>query len=105
MRYTATIIFAKLGRMKYISHLDLMRLWSSAMRRSDVPFAVSEGFSKHPRIALKRALKLGVESESEEAQIILRENMAPDELGERLKKQFPEGILIKEVRAGLRASD
>jgi radical SAM-linked protein len=98
MGYAVRVIFAKSGRIKYISHLDLMRLWVRALRRADVPFAVSEGFSKHPKFALKRALKLGVESDNEEAEFILRKVLALEELRQRLQKQLPEGIQIKDLR-------
>ena len=35
----------------------MIRLFGRALRRADLPFAVSEGFSKHPKIVIKRALK------------------------------------------------
>ena len=58
--------------MRYISHLDLMRLFMRAMRRAELPLKMSEGFSPHPKLSFKRALKLGVESQQEEASIILK---------------------------------
>ena len=83
--------------MKYISHLDLMRLFMRALRRAGLPVKMTEGFSPHPKISLKRALKLGVESENEEASFVLKEPVAPEEFRQRLQGQLPEGILIKEV--------
>jgi len=83
--------------MKYISHLDLMRLFMRAMRRADFPLKITEGFSPHPKISIKRALKLGIESENEEATVILKELINPEEFKERLQRQLPEGIQIKSV--------
>lgn len=83
--------------MKYISHLDLMRLFMRAVRRGSLPIKMTEGFSPHPKISLKRALKLGVESDNEEATFVLKEPMNPEEFRNRLQEQLPEGILIKEV--------
>ena len=90
-------VFAKKGLMKYISHLDLMRLLMRAMRRAELPLKMSEGFSPHPKLSIKRALKLGVESDHEEATIVLNGFIAPDEFKAKLQPQLPEGIKISHV--------
>ena len=97
--YRITFTFAKKGTMKFISHLDLMRLFMRAVRRAALPIKMTEGFSPHPKISLKRALKLGVESDNEEATFVLRETISPQEFKQRLQKQLPEGIIIKDVIA------
>ncbi|MFA5356571.1 MAG: TIGR03936 family radical SAM-associated protein [Candidatus Omnitrophota bacterium] len=89
--------FAKKGTMRFISHLDLMRLFMRAVRRAGLPVKMSEGFSPHPRLSMKRALKLGVESDNEEAAFVLREQVAPGEFRDKLQKQLPEGIYIREA--------
>ena len=95
--YKINFVFAKKGAMKYISHLDLMRLFTRAMRRADLPMKITEGFSPHPKFSIKRALKLGLESESEEASIVLKERVSPENFKDKLQKQLPEGIEIKNV--------
>jgi radical SAM-linked protein len=90
--------FSKKGLMKYISHLDLMRLLTRAMRRANLPLKFTQGFSPHPKLSMKRALKLGVESDNEEASIDLKEPIAPEEFKGRLQEQLPEGIEIKNVQ-------
>ena len=97
--FRITFTFAKKGTMKFISHLDLMRLFMRAVRRAALPIKMTEGFSPHPKISLKRALKLGVESDNEEATFVLRETISPQEFKQRLQKQLPEGIIIKDVIA------
>ena len=84
--------------MRYISHLDLMRLFMRAMRRAELPLKMSEGFSPHPKLSLKRALKLGIESEHEEASIVLKFPVTPEDFKNRLQKQLPEGIQVKDVQ-------
>ena len=81
--------------MRFISHLDLMRLFMRALRRADLPIKMTEGFNPHPKLSIKRALKLGVESDNEEAVIVLKELISPEEFKERLQKQLPQGIQIK----------
>jgi radical SAM-linked protein len=87
--------FSKKGIMKYISHLDLMRLFMRALRRADLPIKMTEGFSPHPKFSIKRALKLGIESDNEEATIALKEQISIEEFRNKLQKQLPEGIQIK----------
>lgn len=95
--YRLDFIFTKKGTMKYISHLDLMRLLTRAMRRADLPLKMSEGFSPHPKLSLKRALKLGLESEHEEGSIVLRLPVDSEEFKIKLQRQLPEGIQIRHV--------
>lgn len=90
--------FSKKGKMKFISHLDLMRLFTRAMRRAGLPLKISEGFSPHAKFSIKRALKLGLESDNEEAAVVLKEFIMPQEFKERLEKQLPEGINLGDVK-------
>jgi radical SAM-linked protein len=96
--YRISFTFSKKGLMRYISHLDLMRLFMRAARRAELPLKLSEGFSPHPKLSLKRALKLGLESENEEASIVLKFPVTPEDFKNRLQKQLPEGIQVKDVQ-------
>ena len=95
--YKITFIFSKSGWMKYISHLDLMRLFTRSMRRAGLPLKITQGFSPHPKFSIKRALKLGLESDNEEASIILRMPVALEDFKNKLQAQLPEGIEIRSV--------
>jgi len=99
--YKTTFVFSKKGTIRYISHLDLMRLFTRAFRRACLPIKVSEGFSPHHKFSIKRALKLGVESDSEEATVLLMEPLEPEEFRDRLQKQLPEGIYIREIKSSV----
>ena len=95
--YKINFEFSKKGMMRYISHLDLMRLLTRAFRRADLPLKLTEGFSPHPKLSLNRALKLGVESEAEQGSIVFKEFVKLDEVKLRLQQQLPEGISIVSV--------
>ena len=95
MRYTVSVVFEKKGLMKYISHLDLLRLMGRALRRADLPFEASKGFSSHPQIIFKRALKLGVQSNDEQVTFYLTRGLPNDEFKARLQAHLPEGIFLK----------
>ena len=86
--------------MRFISHLDLMRLFGRAIRRAGLPIAMTEGFSPHPKMSFKRALKLGVESDNEEALFCINGWIKPEEFKERLQLQLPDGITITSAGIG-----
>lgn len=96
--YRVDFGFSKKGKMRFISHLDLMRLFTRAMRRAQFPLKMSEGFNPHPRLSFKRALKLGLESENEEGSILLKEPILDDEFKQKLQEQLPQGIEVNYVQ-------
>lgn len=83
--------------MIYISHLDLMRLFTRAFRRAEFALKITEGFNPHPKFSIKRALKLGVESDNEEATVILKELIKPEDFRQRLQSQLPPGIQVQKA--------
>lgn len=99
--FKVTFNFSKTGQMRYISHLDLMRLFTRSFRRAGLPLKMTQGFNPHPKFSIKRALKLGVESDNEEAQVFLKEQINPEDFKQRLQIQLPEGIKIKDAEGNL----
>ncbi|MFA5362323.1 MAG: TIGR03936 family radical SAM-associated protein [Candidatus Omnitrophota bacterium] len=96
--YRINFVFSKKNAMKFISHLDLLRLLTRAFRRAGIPLKMTEGFSPHPKISIAKALKLGVESEQEEAQILLKEMMPAERFIAAARKELPEGIEIRQAQ-------
>ncbi|MFH0791056.1 MAG: TIGR03936 family radical SAM-associated protein [Candidatus Omnitrophota bacterium] len=97
MNYKVRFVFTKKGFIRYISHLDLMRLFLRAMRRAGLPLKMTEGFSPRPKFSIMRALKLGIESENEEASIILKQPISTEDFRDRLQKELPAGIDMRDI--------
>jgi radical SAM-linked protein len=57
--------YTKLGKIRFIGHRDLARIWERSIRRGGLPVAYTEGFSPRPKMAFGLALALGFESECE----------------------------------------
>jgi len=57
--------FTKTGRLRFLSHLDLMTLFQRAAARAGILVSFSQGFNPHPKIAFGPALPVGMESETE----------------------------------------
>jgi len=90
--------FSKQGDIRFISHHDLMRLFDRALRRADLPVAMSEGHNPRPRLSFPMALSVGFTGRSEVADIGLREWLRPTDLRLRLQAELPEGIGILSVQ-------
>jgi len=80
--------------IKFISHLDIMRLWERALRRAQIPLAYSEGFSAHPRLSLAAPLPVGVTSEAELMDVFVLKLVSPHWFTTAASQQLPPGIEI-----------
>jgi radical SAM-linked protein len=83
--------------VKFISHLDIMRLWQRALNRAGIALAYSEGFNPHPRLSLAVPLALGVTSEAELMDIFLEKWSSPHAFSEAVGRQLPRGVAILQV--------
>jgi len=97
MRLTR-IWFSKTGRAKYISHLDLYRTFTRAVRRAGIPLWYTEGFNTHPYITIALPLAIMQESDKEAVDIRIEGEMTNQEVKQRLSEVMPEGIEIIDVR-------
>jgi len=89
--------FEKGDEVKLISHLNLIKVFVQALRRSGLPVAYSEGFSPHPRVSFGPPLTLGIKSKGEFADLVLEKAIDKDEFKIRFNKELPEGLKIMEV--------
>lgn len=92
------IRFSRGETLKYISHLDIIRLWQRAMRRAGIPVAYSEGFNPRPRLALGAPLALGVTSQAELLDVYCTRLPSTLWFQQSLEQQLPDGIEILQVQ-------
>ena len=110
---TYRIRFAKVGRVAFLGHLDLVRLLARSFRRADLPLAMTRGFSPKPRMTFGPALGLGVPSLGELMDVDLehapigvstwaategceRAELPADVVRERLASVCPPGVEIQD---------
>jgi radical SAM-linked protein len=86
------IRYTEQGKVRFLSHRDLARVWERAIRRAELPIAYSEGFSPRPRLHFGLALSVGHESLAEFLDIDLRESVDVETLPARLSPCLPEGV-------------
>ncbi len=91
------IRFCRGQELKFISHLDILRLWQRALHRAEITVAYSEGFNPHPRISLAAPLPVGVTSQAELMGILCTQWVSPHFLTAAVNQQLPPGIEILQV--------
>jgi radical SAM-linked protein len=97
-RYRYRGRFTKLGRLRFLGHLDLMRLLLRGLRRAGLPLVYSAGFNPKPRVGFGPALAVGISSESEYLDFETHTRMSPSDLLERINRVLPAGVRFDAVR-------
>ncbi len=85
--------YRKKGRVCYLSHLDVIRVFERAFRRAKLPLSYSKGFHHHPKIASSPPLSLGYSSDAEFLDIELTRSVHPNFIV-NLNEHLPAGLKI-----------
>ncbi len=95
--FKARMRFAKEGRAKYLSHLDLMHTMQRAMARCEMPLWFTEGFNQHAYVSVALPLSTGYSGEYEILDFNLLTETVPEHAVESLNAVFPEGLRALEI--------
>ncbi|QDT07538.1 hypothetical protein K227x_59660 [Rubripirellula lacrimiformis] len=98
LRIRYRIRFAKTGLLRWIGHMDLLRLWERLMRRASLNISMTEGFNPKPRFVFPSAMALGIEGTSEVMELELAEDLPPAELLQRLIADNQPGLTLISVK-------
>jgi len=87
-------MFSKTGRLRYLSHLELVTAILRGLRRAGVSFDFSKGFHPTPKVSLGPPLSVGVAGEKEyfDMEVFLPFNI--EATSKDLNDTLPEGIRI-----------
>jgi radical SAM-linked protein len=93
-RYRYQLRFAIAGRIRFLSHLEMVDTMLSALRRSGVRMALSEGMKPKPMIKVAMPRPVGVESWDEVVEVELQEPVDPDQFALELSATLPVGVTL-----------
>ena len=91
------IKFAKVGKMKYISHLDLQRTMKTAFKRAGIPLKYTEGFNPHPKLVFALTVSVGSESLCEFLDITLASPMSREDFVNRWNNAMSADLKLLDV--------
>ena len=86
--------FARGEKLKYLSHLDMMRLWPRLFRRAGIDMAYSDGFNAHPRLAVAAPLAVGWTGEAELMDVWLDSPLTANTMLTSVSSKLPEQLSI-----------
>lgn len=92
------IVHTKALNLRFISHLDVQRLFERALRRAEIPFAYTEGFNPRPKMQWLMPLPLYYEGQFEVLHLELSQKIEDSELLKKLNAQLSEEFQIKSVK-------
>ncbi len=102
MKVRYLIKFTKEADIKFVAHLDLMRTIQRIIRRSGLPIEYSKGFNPHMTLSIAQPLSVGVYSEGEYMDIVLKEELDIDEVLNKLNERTASGIkFLKAIKIPL----
>lgn len=91
------IKFAKVGKMKYISHLDLSRTMKTALKRAGIPVRYTEGFNPHPKLVFALTVSVGSESVCEFLDIGLSKPISREDFINGWNSAMSDGLKLLDV--------
>ena len=86
--------FKKGERVRYISHLDVLRFWERAIRRAELPLSYSQGFTPHPKLAFAGPLPLGFIGEAELMDVTLDERVSVADFRDRIAGETSDDLAL-----------
>lgn len=80
-------------RLAFLSHLETVHSMERVVRRANLPFAITQGFSPHMKIAFGPALPVGAGSSCEYFDVRLKEFVEPAQALDALKAAAPANLM------------
>ena len=90
--------FAKGPEVRWLGHLDLMRVFERAIRMSGVNVVYTQGFNPHAKMSIASALPLGATADNEIVTIHLAAPVDIKGVISRLNSCLPRGLTLTSAR-------
>lgn len=87
------VVFAKSGRLCQLSHLEIARTLERIVRRAQLPYAITQGFSPHMKISFGSALPVGVGGTREFFDLFLTSYMNAEAALQQLQQASPADLM------------
>lgn len=86
------VTYGKTGRLRFLSHLEVVHACERAVRRTELEYAVTQGFNPHMKVAFGPALPVGTAGLAEAYDVWLMRLVAPDHALGMLRDATPDGL-------------
>ncbi len=96
--YSYRMKYTKEGYLRFISHLDVVRLFNRVFRKSGLKVAYTQGFHPLPKFSFSPPLQIGYTSICEYLDFELFEDLEPEEIKNLLLPNLPDGMRIIDIK-------
>ncbi len=93
----ARIKFSRLGPVRYLGHLDMLRYFQKAVMRSGISAKYSEGFHPHQLMSFAYPLGVGMETKGDYFDLEITGAESGDEIRDRMNAVMNEGMKVVEA--------
>ena len=90
--------FQVLGNMAFLSHLELMKIFRQAFRRSSLEVKFSEGFNPHMKLSFAIAKSVGLESKGELLEIEVKDKIDNKKFQAIINEFLPKGLEVVKIK-------
>ncbi len=87
------VIYQKAGRLRHLSHLEVIHALERMIRRARLPFAVTQGFNPHMKVAFGPALPVGTAGQREYFDVWLTSYVNPTDAFRLLSESAPLNLV------------
>ena len=88
------IFYSKIGVAKFFGHLEMVNIFTRAIRRAGIRIKFTQGYHPKPKMSFHNPLSVGMESEEESFYITLRESADCEAIVSSMNRQLPEGLFV-----------
>ncbi|MDZ4170322.1 MAG: TIGR03936 family radical SAM-associated protein [Coriobacteriia bacterium] len=96
--YRLRVRYGKTGRLRHLSHLEVVHALERSLRRANLPYAVTQGFNPHMKVAFGPALPVGTAGQNEYLDVWLTRYTSADDVLDTLVRSSPEDLAPREAR-------
>ena len=90
--------FTKESPIRFLSHLDMMKLMERALRRAELPVLFSQGHTPRMKLSLAWPLSVGMTAAAEYADVVLEKWIAADKIPALLNYVMPAGCRVTDAK-------
>lgn len=85
------------SELRFLSNLDMMNVIQRALRRGNIPYALSEGFNPHIRLSMGTVLPVGLWGQREYFDLELAAPMSIEDFVSKMNVVLPPAIKINQA--------
>jgi len=96
--YKFRFFYKIVGRLKFLSHKELMRVIVRAFRRAQISLAYSHGYHPHPLLSFGPSLPVGMAGLSELFDVRLTKDWSTSQLEKKFSSCLPLGMELVKIK-------